>query len=60
MQVLDSYQNKTYADGQASAVYGQYPPQVNASRPPGQWQTYDVIFHQPRFAPTEKSRIPRA
>jgi len=49
IQVLDSYQNKTYADGQASAVYGQYPPQVNASRPPAQWQTYDIIFHGPRF-----------
>jgi hypothetical protein len=49
IQVLDSYENKTYADGQASAVYGQYPPLVNASRPPGQWQTYDIIFHRPRF-----------
>src|SRR5882672_5377763 len=44
VQVLDSYQSKTYADGQASAVYGQFPPQVNASRPPGQWQIYDIIF----------------
>src|SRR6266700_8291911 len=49
IQVLDSYQNKTYADGQASAVYGQFPPQVNASRAPGQWQTYDIVFHGPRF-----------
>jgi hypothetical protein len=49
IQVLDSYENKTYADGQASAVYGQYPPLVNASRPPGQWQSYDIIFHGPRF-----------
>lgn len=49
VQVLDSYQNITYADGQASAVYGQYPPLVNAPRPPGQWQTYDIIFHGPRF-----------
>ncbi len=49
IQVLDSYENKTYADGQASAVYGQYPPQVNASRPPGQWQTYDIVFHRPHF-----------
>ncbi|HEY2930927.1 MAG TPA: DUF1080 domain-containing protein [Acidobacteriota bacterium] len=48
-QVLDSYQNKTYPDGQAAAIYGQYPPLVNASRPPGQWQTYDIIFHAPRF-----------
>src|SRR5437016_3486558 len=50
IQVLDSYQNKTYADGEASALYGQFPPQVNASRPPGQWQTYDIVFHGPRFA----------
>lgn len=50
IQVLDSYQNKTYADGQAAAVYGQYPPQVNAARPPGQWQAYDIIFHGPRFS----------
>jgi hypothetical protein len=49
IQVLDSYKNKTYADGQAAAVYGQYPPLVNASRPPGQWQTYDIFFHAPRF-----------
>ena len=50
IQVLDSYENKTYADGQAAAVYGQYPPLVNASRPPGQWQSYDIVFHGPRFA----------
>ncbi len=49
IQVLDSYQSKTYADGQAAAVYGQYPPLVNASRTPGQWQTYDIVFHGPRF-----------
>jgi len=49
IQVLDSYENKTYADGQASAVYGQYPPLVNASLPPGQWQGYDIVFHGPRF-----------
>lgn len=50
IQVLDSYENKTYADGQAAAVYGQYPPLVNASRQPGQWQSYDIVFHGPRFA----------
>jgi hypothetical protein len=50
VQVLDSYDNKTYADGQAAGVYGQYPPLVNACRPPGQWQTYDIVFHGPRFA----------
>jgi len=58
VQVLDSYQNKTYADGQASAVYGQFPPQVNASRPPGQWQTYDIIFHAPRFDKDGKLQHP--
>ena len=51
IQVLDSYQSKTYPDGQAAAVYGQYPPLVNAMRPPGQWQTYDIIWRGPRFMP---------
>ncbi|MCK5853488.1 DUF1080 domain-containing protein, partial [bacterium] len=49
VQVLDSYNSETYADGQASAVYGQNPPQVNACRPPGEWQAYDIIFHRPHF-----------
>ena len=49
VQVLDSYESKTYADGQAGAIYGQYPPLANASRPPGQWQSYDIIFRRPRF-----------
>jgi hypothetical protein len=49
VQVLDSYHNVTYPDGQAGAIYGQYPPLVNASRPPGQWQTYDIVFVRPRF-----------
>jgi hypothetical protein len=49
VQVLDSYNNKTYADGQAGALYGQFPPLVNASRPPGVWQSYDIVFHGPRF-----------
>jgi hypothetical protein len=49
VQVLDSYDNVTYADGQASAVYGQSPPLVNASRPPGQWQVYDILYTGPRF-----------
>jgi hypothetical protein len=49
LQVLDSYQAETYADGQAGAIYGQYPPLSNASRPPGQWQTYDIAFRRPRF-----------
>ena len=49
VQVLDSYQAVTYPDGQAAALYGQYPPLVNASRPPGQWQSYDIVFRGPRF-----------
>ena len=49
VQVLDSYQSRTYPDGQAAALYGQYPPLVNASRPPGEWQTYDIVFRAPRF-----------
>lgn len=49
IQVLDSYNNVTYADGQAAATYGQYPPLVNASRRPGEWQTYDIAFTAPQF-----------
>jgi hypothetical protein len=49
IQVLDSYRAKTYPDGQAGAIYGQSPPLVNASRPPGEWQTYDIIFESPRW-----------
>ncbi len=51
IQVLDSYENVTYADGQAGALYGQYPPLVNAGRPAGEWQAYDIIFRRPRFKP---------
>ena len=51
VQVLDTYrnENKTYADGQAAAIYGQYPPLVNPARAPGQWQAYDIVFRAPRF-----------
>jgi hypothetical protein len=49
IQVLDSYNNETYADGQAAAIYGQTPPLVNASNPPGEWQTYDIIWESPRW-----------
>ena len=49
LQVLDSYDNRTYADGQAGSLYGQWPPLVNASRKPGEWQAYDVIFIYPRW-----------
>ena len=50
VQVLDSYHNETYPDGQAGSIYGQYPPLVNASREPGEWQSYDIIFRRPRFS----------
>ena len=56
VQVLDSYDNRTYADGQAAAIYGQYPPLVNACRKPGEWQSYDIIFHRPHFDP-EKNLV---
>jgi hypothetical protein len=49
IQVLDSYQAQTYPDGQAAAIYGQFPPLVNASRKPGEWQVYDIVFTAPRF-----------
>jgi len=49
VQVLDSYENKTYPDGQAGSLYGQYPPLVNAARKPGEWQAYDIVFDAPRF-----------
>ncbi len=49
VQVLDGYDNKTYADGMAGSIYGQYPPLVNACRKPGEWQTYDIVFRAPRF-----------
>jgi hypothetical protein len=48
-QVLDSYQNKTYADGSAAAIYGQYPPLVNVMLPPGKWEIYDILWTAPRF-----------
>lgn len=50
IQVLDSYQNKTYPNGQCGAFYGHNPPLVNACRKPGEWQTYDIIFHPPKAA----------
>ncbi len=49
IQVLDSYENETYFDGQAGAIYKQTPPQVNATRPPGRWNVYDIIWTAPRF-----------
>ncbi len=49
LQVLDCYNNRTYADGMAGSIYGQNPPLVNVCLPPGQWQSYDIIFHHPIF-----------
>jgi hypothetical protein len=49
VQIFDSYTTKIYPDGQAAAIYAQTPPLVNACRPPGQWQTYDIVFTAPRF-----------
>ncbi len=50
VQILNSYQNPTYANGQAASVYKQHMPMVNASRPPGEWQVYDIVFMAPRFS----------
>ena len=49
VQILDSYENETYFDGQAGALYKQWPPLVNACRKPGEWQTFDILFEAPRF-----------
>ncbi len=58
VQVLDSFNNETYPDGQCGAVYKQHPPLVNACRGPGQWQTYDIVFHAPRFDAAGKKTAP--
>lgn len=50
IQILNSFENETYSNGQAASVYKQLSPMVNASRPPGQWQSYDILFTAPRFA----------
>ncbi|MGC3969627.1 MAG: DUF1080 domain-containing protein [Pirellulales bacterium] len=60
VQILDSYGNKTYFDGQAASIYKQRPPLVNASRGPGEWQTYDIIFQAPEFAADGKVTKPAA
>ncbi len=49
IQVLDAWNNPTYADGQAGAIYGQWPPLVSPARKPGEWNTYDIVFEAPRF-----------
>jgi hypothetical protein len=58
VQILDCYDNTTYADGMTAAIYGQFPPLVNACRPPGEWQTYDIVFHRPRFDKDGKALAP--
>lgn len=56
IQVLDSYRARTYADGQAGAMYGQWPPLVNALRPPGEWQSYDIVFEAPQYSGDQLKR----
>ncbi len=58
VQVLDSYENKTYFNGQCGAVYLQHAPLVNACRKPGEWQTYDIVFHAPKFDGGGKLQAP--
>lgn len=55
VQILDSFKSETYPDGQCAAVYKQHAPLVNACREPGQWQTYDIIFHAPKFDAGKKT-----
>ena len=58
LQILDSYQNDTYVNGQLGSVYKQYPPLVNPARKPGEWQSYDIIFIAPRFNEDGSLRSP--
>ena len=58
VQILDSYNNTTYTNGQAGSVYKQYVPLVNPLRPPGEWQVYDIIWNAPRFTPDGKLQQP--
>ncbi len=58
IQILDSYQNPTYVDGVCGALYGVAPPLVNAYRRPGQWQTYDIIYHAPRCGTAGQVQAP--
>lgn len=58
VQVLDSYENQTYFDGQCGAIYKQFPPLVNACRKPGEWQSYDIIFAAPKFDEQGKVKKP--
>lgn len=58
VQILDCYENQTYPDGMTAAMYGQTPPMVNACRPPGEWQTYDIMFSAPRFGDDGRLTLP--
>jgi hypothetical protein len=58
VQILESFENVTYADGQAAALYGQFPPSVNASLPKGEWQSYQIDFEAPAFAEDGKVLSP--
>ncbi|WOI58011.1 DUF1080 domain-containing protein [Palleronia sp. LCG004] len=58
VQVLDSYENPTYANGQAGSIYKQHIPLVNASRAPGEWQSYDIIFTAPEFGSDDRVAAP--
>ncbi|MCR9210232.1 MULTISPECIES: 3-keto-disaccharide hydrolase [Rhodopirellula] len=60
IQVLDSYENETYHDGQAGAIYKQTPPAANAMRPPGEWNTYDIYWTAPRFSESGELESPAA
>src|SRR4029077_4162652 len=57
-QIPDSYEHKTYVNGQAGSLYKQFPPLVNAMRKPGEWQTYDVVWTAPTFAADGKVTSP--
>jgi len=58
LQILDSYRNTTYVNGQAGSVYKQYAPLANAMRPPGEWQSYDVVWTAPAFGPDGSLQAP--
>lgn len=58
VQILDSFENRTYSNGQAASVYKQHSPLVNASRPPGEWQVYDIVFEAPVFGDNGSLRKP--
>ena len=58
IQILDSYRNETYANGSCAALYGRSAPLVNACRRPGEWQSYDIIFHAPRCDPDGSIKAP--